>query len=672
METVIIPPRAGVLSAVGLLCGHRQHDAVRTWPTPGDHDGLDDALTELGREAVDELRRDDHDDGDVEVVLELDCRYAGQSHELRVATVADFPDAHRRRNGYDRAETPIEVVALRATARSPTPLRVEGLPTPDRSAATGPAVITEADCTVYVADGWRADPGPLGALVLTRDGTASERGPRPADGVDDPTDPDPAALAVLIARLTGVADEMGAVLRRSAFSPNIKERADCSAALFTADGTLLVQAEHIPVHLGSMPASVAAAIGAVGSDPEPGLQMIVNDPFAGGTHLNDVTLVAPCHAPAGRLVGWVANRAHHADLGGSSPGSLPADATEIQQEGLRIPPLRFTPEVRALLVASSRTPDERRGDIDAQVGANIVGVARLAELADEPLDAVIAYGDRRMRAALVELPDGTWTAEDVLDSFGSTLEQREPTTVRVEVRVEGDGVTFDFNGSDPQRRGNVNAVEAVTVSAAVFALRSALAPTVPANGGGLRAVEVSQRVADVCLAALAGATPDRVGAASQGTMNNLLIGGEGWVYYETVAGGQGGRPGRPGMSGIHTGMTNTKNTPTEALERSFPLRVLRYRLRQGSGGAGQAAGGEGIERDLMVLEDVTVSLITERRITPPPGLAGGEPGALGENWLLPAGDETKAERLGDKCTLRLAAGDVLRMLTPGGGGWGLV
>ncbi|HXH56277.1 hydantoinase B/oxoprolinase family protein [Iamia sp.] len=529
-----------------------------------------------------------------------------------------------------------------------------------------------------------------------------------SEPMNDSGDLDPATLAVLIARLTGVAEEMGAVLRRGAFSPNIKERADCSAALFTADGTLLVQAEHIPVHLGSMPASVRAAIDAVGPDPEPGVQMIVNDPFAGGTHLNDITLVAPCYTAAGRLVGWAANRAHHADLGGAAPGSLPADATEIQQEGLRIPPVRFTSEVRELLVASSRTPEERRGDIDAQVGANVVGVARLAELADEPLTEVVAYGERRMRAAIGALPDGEWTASDVLDSFGSGPDQREPTTIRVTVRVEGERVEFDFAGTDAQRRGNVNAVEAVTISAAIFALRSAIDPSVPANGGGLRVVdvtappgsvvaarfpaavgagnvEVSQRVADVCLAALAGAAPHRIGAASQGTMNNLLIGGEGWVYYETVAGGQGARPARPaavggtglpdgsppraGQSGIHTAMTNTRNTPTEALERAFPLRVLRYRLREGSGGAGQAAGGEGIERDLQVLVGATVSLITERRFSQPWGLAGGEPGALGENWLLPGGDESRIEALPDKCTIQLKAGDVLRMLTPGGGGW---
>jgi N-methylhydantoinase B/oxoprolinase/acetone carboxylase alpha subunit len=535
---------------------------------------------------------------------------------------------------------------------------------------------------------------------------------------------DAADLQVLISRLTGVAEEMGAVLRRGAFSPNIKERADCSAALFTADGTLLVQAEHIPVHLGSMPASVRAAIDALGADLRPGEQVILNDPYAGGTHLNDVTLVAPCHTADGRLVGWAANRAHHADLGGAAPGSIPADATEIQQEGLRIPPVRYTPEVRALVLASSRTPEERAGDLDAQMGANSVGVERLATMAGAPLDEVVAYGERRMRAALAALPDGEWTFDDVLDSTGSAEAQQHPSTIRLTLTKAGDGVAFDFTGSDPQSSGNVNAVMAVTVSAVAFALRSVVDPTIPANGGALRPVtviaprgtlvaaeapaavgagnvEVSQRVADVCLGALARAFPGRVAAASQGTMNNVLIGGRGWVYYETVAGGQGGRPphpdaggeGQPGMSGVHTAMTNTsqadppsgpgvpgqsgihtcmtntRNTPIEALERSFPMRVLRYRLRRGSGGAASAPGGEGIERDLLMLEDVTVSLITERRVSQPWGLAGGGPGAVGENWLVSGGDESQAERLPDKCTIRLSEGDVLRMLTPGGGGW---
>ena len=504
----------------------------------------------------------------------------------------------------------------------------------------------------------------------------------------------PAELQILISRLTGVAEEMGAVLRRAAFSPNIKERADCSAALFTADGELLVQAEHIPVHLGSMPASVAAAIEAFGGSLAPGDQIVLNDPFAGGTHLNDLTLVAPCFID-GRLVGWAANRAHHADVGGMAPGSIPADATEIYQEGLRIPPVLLTQAVEDILGANSRTPDERRGDLDAQRGANVVGVERLAALAatGAPFDEVTAYGERRMRAALAEVPDGRWTFADVIDSCGPRTDQQRPARIAVTLTVAGETATFDFTGTDPQRPGNVNAVEAVTVSAVAFALRSATDPTIPANGGALRPVtvvappgtlvaarppaavgagnvEVSQRVADVCLGALALARPGRMGAASQGTMNNTLIGGTGWVYYETVGGGQGGRPGRMGMSGIHTNMTNTSNTPIEALERAFPMRVRRYRLRRGSGGAGEHPGGEGIERDLEMLEDVTVSLITERRTSRPWGIEGGGPGATGENWLVPGGDESRAERLPDKCTLSLRAGDIVRLLTPGGGGWG--
>lgn len=562
---------------------------------------------------------------------------------------------------------------------------------------------------------------------------------------------DPAGLQVLIAKLSGIAQEMGTVLQRSAFSPNIKERADCSAAVFDPAGRVLAQAEHIPVHLGSMPASVTAVIDALGDQMGPGDQAIVNDPFAGGTHLNDITIVAPCfvrpHGPdlsaKGELVGWVANRAHHADVGGTAPGSIPADATEVFAEGLRIPPMLLTDEVRRIILANSRTPVERSGDLAAQVGANEVGVRRLADLAGSPFGAVLDHGRRRCNAVLQSLPEGTWTAADVLDSTGPGPDQQRPAELRLCLTVArsdepGEGpvsITFDFTGTAPQRRGNTNAVRSVTVSAVGFALRAALDPTLPANAGvmepvrvvtqdgslvaandgvavGAGNVEVSQRVADVCQRALAQVLPQRVPAAGQGTMNNVLIGGRSprlgvaggsWVYYETVGGGQGGRPpdprasgdssrrgmsgvhtgmtntdqvdpqltaGVPGQSGIHTAMTNTRNTPIEALERAFPMRVLRYRLRRGSGGAGWSAGGEGIERDLQVLEDATVSLITERRVSQPWGLAGGEPGVVGENWLLPGGDEARAERLADKCTIQLEAGDVLRMLTPGGGGWG--
>jgi N-methylhydantoinase B/oxoprolinase/acetone carboxylase alpha subunit len=508
---------------------------------------------------------------------------------------------------------------------------------------------------------------------------------------------DPASLQVLISRLTGIAEEMGAVLRRAAYSPNIKERADCSAALFTAGGELLVQAEHIPVHLGSMPASVRAAIDAVGDRVQPGEQVVLNDPFAGGTHLNDVTLVAPCFA-GGELIGWAANRAHHADLGGMAPGSMPPEAVDIQQEGLRVPPVLLTPDVAAVIVASSRTPEERRGDLDAQRGANHLGVARLDELVTQvesavPLAEVVDYGERRMRAALGALPDGEFRFEDVLDSAGPRPEQQSPARVVVTITLEGEHATFDFTGTDPQRPGNVNAVEAVTVSAVAFALRSVTDPTIPANGGTMRPVtvvapagsmvaarppvavgagnvEVSQRVADVCLGALAMAAPGRVGAAGQGTMNNVLVGGDDWVYYETVGGGQGGCPGKPGMSGVHTAMTNTRDTPVEALERALPMRVRRYGLRAGSGGAGTYPGGDGIDRELELLEPATLSLVTERRASRPWGLEGGEPGAPGENWLIPQGDESGAQRLPDKCTVLLAPGDVVRLLTPGGGGYG--
>lgn len=536
--------------------------------------------------------------------------------------------------------------------------------------------------------------------------------------------PDPAALQVLIARLGGIAEEMGAVLQRSAFSPNIKERADCSAAVFDPQGHLLAQAEHIPVHLGSMPASVAAVIESLGDRLGSGDQAIVNDPFAGGTHLNDITLVAPCFDAAnGDLIGWVANRAHHADVGGSAPGSMPADATDIHAEGLRLPPVLLTDEVRALLAANSRTPLERSGDLAAQIGANVVGVQRLAEMAGSDFAAVLDHGERRCRAALYGLPQRTVVASDVLDSTGGRPEQQRSAIIRLAVTV-GDSaespeeapaaaagesateITFDFTGTDAQRWGNTNAVRAVTVSSVAFALRAVIDPSLPANAGAMRPVrvvtpegsivdatppvavgagnvEVSQRVADVCQLALSELVPERVPAASQGTMNNLLIGGDSpagpWVYYETTAGGQGGRPPHPdsvggaamaGMSGVHTAMTNTRNTPIEALERAFPIRVRRQRLRTGSGGSGSGRGGEGIEREIEVLVDCTASLITERRVSQPWGLTGGEPGAVGENWLLPGGDAVRAERLADKCTVQLNAGDVLRVLTPGGGGWG--
>jgi N-methylhydantoinase B len=507
---------------------------------------------------------------------------------------------------------------------------------------------------------------------------------------------DPVTLEVARHRFAAIATEMGSVLRRTSLSPNIKERADCSAALFTARGELLAQAEHIPVHLGAMPESVRACIESF--DPRPGDQYAVNDPFAGGTHLNDLTLVAPVFFD-GAHVAWVANRAHHADVGGEAPGSMPAHAVTVDQEGHRVPPTlavqggAWVEEFSNSFVEASRTPWERSGDLDAQMGANAVAAHRLSDLVsqegadryDSVATALLDHGERLMRASISSLPDGSYRFEDAME-LGD-----DDVAIRVEVTVEGDSLRADFGGSDPQVPANFNAVEAVTRSCLYYAVRVATDPAVPANGGCHRPihlvappgtivsalppaavaagnVETSQRIADVLLGALAQAAPDRVPAASQGTMNNVLIGNDEFAYYETVAGGQGARPYRDGQSGMHTGMTNTQNTPIEALHTHYPFRVVAYTLRRGSGGEGRYRGGDGIRREIVFGTGATLSLMGERRRNPPWGLAGGEPGAVGEDWLHRR--DGSVERLPGKATLEVAAGDRLVVLTPGGGGWG--
>jgi N-methylhydantoinase B len=507
---------------------------------------------------------------------------------------------------------------------------------------------------------------------------------------------DPVTLEVARNQLASVAEEMGTVLRRTSFSPNIKERADCSAALFTPAGEMLAQAEHIPVHLGAMPASVAAVLERF--EPEPGVQYAVNDPFAGGTHLNDLTLVRPVFVDGGH-VGWVGNRAHHADVGGEAPGSMPAHAVRLDQEGHIVSPMRcardgeWIDEFLQPFLAATRTPWERRGDLAAQMGANEVAARRLQDLvAAEGSDgfaavsvALLDYGARRMHAALAALPDGVYRFEDWME-WGE-----EDVPIRVAVEVHGDSLRADFGGTHSQIPANFNAPEAVTRSCLYYAVRVATDPTIPANGGCYRMidlvtepgslvsarspaavaagnVETSQRIADVILGALAQAAPDRVPAASQGTMNNCLIGNDRFAYYETVAGGQGARPGRDGQSGIQTGMTNTKNTPRESIESHYPFRILRTTLRRDSGGVGRFRGGEGIVREIAFDEAATVSLMGERRRHRPWGLAGGEPGAPGEDWLIRA--DGSEERLPGKTTIEVEAGDRLRILTPGGGGWG--
>ena len=511
---------------------------------------------------------------------------------------------------------------------------------------------------------------------------------------DDMSDHDIDAIELEILRnqLESVAEEMGEVLVRGAFSPNITERRDCSTALFDAEGRLVAQAEHIPVHLGAMPEAVDAVLD---RDPEPGDVFVLNDPFAGGTHLPDVTLVSPV-VPDDEIVGYAVSRAHHADVGGMAPGSMPAGARDIQQEGLRIPPTRLVAggdrreSVWALLAANVRNPAQRRADLRAQVGANERGAERVAELlADRgdrllrAFDAVRDYSRKRVAAELESFPDGTYTARDALEGDGVT-----DTDVPIEVAVTVDGGTLavDFSGTAPQVAGNVNAPLSVAKSAVYFAVRSVTDPDVPPNAGcydpvSVHApegsllnprppaavvggnVETSQRVADVVFRALAEAVPDRVPAAGQGTMNNLIVGGSDFSYYETIGGGMGASADADGPSGVQVGMTNTLNTPVEALEVAYPLRVETYGIRRDSGGAGRHRGGDGLVRELTVEADATVSLLTERRRHAPWGLADGEDGACGHNYV-------DGEAVPAKVTRDVPAGTTLRVETPGGGGYG--
>lgn len=510
----------------------------------------------------------------------------------------------------------------------------------------------------------------------------------------------PVELEVFRHALGGVAEEMGVALRRAAYSPNIKERADCSAAVFDTDGGMVAQAEHIPVHLGSMPASVRAVLDAYG-ELRPGMQVCLNDPYMGGTHLPDLTIVSAVGDEDSMLLGYVANRAHHADVGGAAPGSMPASATDIAMEGIRIPPILIADErgergdVVRLIAANSRTPRERRGDLRAQFAANHVGASRLRELAGrlgrarlhQAMEAVCDYSDRRVRAAVRAIPNGSYAYEDI-------LEIGDGVTIRAAVTVDDDEVTIDFDGSDPQVPVNCNAVFAVTLSSSMFVFRMLTDPDAPPNAGCYRAlqvsapegtvvhatfpaptaagnVETSQRIVDVLLGAFAQAVPERVPAASQGTMNNLLIGAgdeHPFSYYETLGGGEGGTPFRPGMSGVHTGMTNTQNTPAEAVELDYPLRVWRYELRKGSGGTGKHPGGEGLVREIEALANCVLTVQSERRQRPPWGLGGGGDGKVGRNLLIRA--DGSQEELPSKGTWQLKSGERVRIETPGGGGWG--
>jgi N-methylhydantoinase B len=516
---------------------------------------------------------------------------------------------------------------------------------------------------------------------------------------------DPIRLEVFKNLLSGIAEEMGVTLCRTAFSPNIKERKDFSCALFDAQGHMIAQAEHIPVHLGAMPMSVLHAIEHV--DMVPGDGVLVNDPYGGGTHLPDITLVSPIFLEGqSRPTFFAANRAHHADVGGMTPGSMPL-STEIFQEGIRIPPIKIIVDGRVhhdllqLILANVRTPREREGDLTAQIAANRTGERRLREViskygTQEVLrysEELQRYSERMTRHVIARVPDGAYQFTDIMDDDGI---DSTPVTLHVTVRVRGEEIEVDFSGSDAQVRGSINANFAITMSAVYYCVRTLAAEQFPFNYGCMAPVhiladpgsvvncvfpsavaggnvETSQRIVDVVLGALYQAMPTRVAAASSGTMNNVTVGGydprrgEHYTYYETIAGGTGGRPGLPGMHATHSHMTNTLNTPIEALEHAFPFRVTRYTIRRNSGGKGEFAGGNGIIRELEFLGEAQVTMLSDRRKSRPYGLEGGESGKSGDNVLV---RHTRRRRLPSKFNMRVQAGDRLTIATPGGGGYG--
>jgi N-methylhydantoinase B len=531
---------------------------------------------------------------------------------------------------------------------------------------------------------------------------------------------DPVTLQVLVGALRAACEEMGAVLVRAAHSANIKERRDCSTALFDAAGELVMQAEQIPVHLGSMPDAVAAVLG---EEHRPGDVWVLNDPYRGGTHLPDITLISPVFAPqsesqgadeggtaaspqASSLLGFAASRAHHADVGGPTPAGMPADSTRLEDEGVVIPPTRADDDRLALLAAEMRNPRQRLADLRAQRAANLTGERRLLELAGRHgipmlrsgMAEILDYAERRTRAQLAELPDGAYEAEDVMEADAGG--ERRDIHLRVTARIDADRLMLDFTGTDPQVDGNLNCPLPVTKSAAFFAVRVLTDPEAPPSAGAFRPVEViapegcllnarppaavaagnvetSSRVADLVIEALAGATP--APAQGQGTMNNLTLAGESpptsqsrrrsarrqddFTYYETLGGGQGACPDADGPSAIHVAMSNTLNTPIEALETEFPLRVVELSVRRGSGGAGRHRGGDGIVRELEALAPMRFTLITERRRHAPRGRDGGADGEPGRNLL-------NGEPLASKAAGELRPGDRLRIETPGGGGYG--
>ena len=719
IETVVVPANPGVLSASGMLHAPRTTLDAETVVAPLTDDFVASACDSLLARAT--------SDGDRRFVAGL--RYQRQSFEIDVpvndrdaaALRAAFDAEHEARFGYADPDAPVELVTLRLTLTQPQEERellVPEQPKPhtphttldidlghgltpttvirraDLRDGAGPIVVTEYSGTTLVPHGWTATDHDH--LVLQR---GAGLRPRVARGALPPrSEVRMNAIELEIFRnvYASIAEEMGATLMRAAFSPNIKERRDYSCAIFDASGEMVEQAAHIPVHLGSTPMSVRAAIdfvGEFGADDH----VILNDPFAGGTHLPDITLVSPVFDADGELRFIVANRAHHADVGGISPGSLPLSRS-IDDEGIRIPPTRWSDAVLDEICAASRTPAERRGDLRAQFAANRRGAQRLREWLHRPEFVVAArelqrYSERFMREILASLPDGTWSHEDVMDGDGHDAVD---VPVRCQLTIAGDTATVRFAGTAGQVPGPINVPRAVTVSAVLYCFRCLAPPELPSNAGYMRCVEIetepgtlvdalepaavaagnvetSQRIVDVVFGALRHAAPDRIGAASCGSMNNVLIGGidprsgEPYAYYETLAGGAGAGPQGPGASAVHTHMTNTLNTPVEALEHAYPFRVTKYAVRRGSGGEGVHRGGDGVIREYAFDSDATVTLMTERRRHAPPGANGGEAGLPGHNVLERRGDGIE---LSPKVSIEVAACDLIRLETPGGGGLG--
>ncbi len=761
---VFIPRHPGVLSALGLLLapivkdyvqsvmldlnGKRSGDGASTIPTV-----LAEQFAALERRADTEMQAEiatlGLDKSSLVLQRSYDLCYVGQAYELTVAeaesghledTLTRFHALHEQRFGHSHPEQAVRIVAIRikAVLQPPMPeLPASAREDEDATHALlgerelafaggklqariyerahlhpgnrvrGPALLVQMDSTILLPPGWEGSVDAWGNLIVEWQGKREQH--KRTEEVD------PVSLEIFKHLFASAAEEMGVTLGRTAYSPNIKERKDYSCACFDARGRLIAQAAHIPVHLGAMPASVQAAIERF-HDFAPGDVILLNDPYLGGTHLPDITMVSPVFIaddPAGRtgqLFGFVASRAHHADIGGMSPGSMPM-SRELYQEGVIIPPLKVikagvvNEEVLELFYRNVRTPDERRGDMQAQLATARIGERRLQEIiarygstvVQAHADALLAYSARLVTDALAHLPASEAQFTDYLDDDGWGATDL-PISVRMSVR---DGrMRVDFTGSSPQSAGCLNTVRAVVHSAVLYVVRCLVGEHVPANQGILEPIEIivpdgsllnpqrgvrplaaavaagnvetSQRIVDTLFGALARLARDRVPAASQGTMNNLTFGGydrergEIFAYYETLGGGMGARPGADGLSGVHVHMSNTRNTPVESLEMSLPVRVRRYALRKGSGGAGKYRGGDGLCRELLFLTPATVTLLTERRNRPPYGLWGGKDGRPGVNSLEHLG---KRQTLASKVTLDVNVGDILSIHTPGGGGF---